>query len=338
MKTETAKVVKERPIVFTAESVKAILSGNKTMTRRIVKLRGDKTNFIQDLFFAFPESDGTWTFGNDPIYQVSGLQCPYGKIGDRLLPAMIIGGYDCKYCADVYGDIWSKSSGEWKRLKSSNEKYKKLTLRLSGKDVNRTAHKLVCQAFYGEKPFEKAVVRHLNGNSQDNAPENLDWGTYQQNWTDSIAHGFHIKENHYNAKLTSEIARAMRESGQTAWVLAKDYGVAPKTVRRVLANETWQDNIQQEPPNMPRWASRITLEITNIRVERLNDISEEDALAEGILPDDGDCGYSYVNEHKFDCECCETASMKFRNLWNKINGAESWNSNPFVWCVSFKKL
>lgn len=77
---------------------------------------------------------------------------------------------------------------------------------------------------------------------------------------------------------------------------------------------------------MPRWASRITLEITDIRVERLQDISEDDAAEEGsvmVAPDylDGN-----PNEYR------ET----FKELiWKKINGADSWENNPWVWCVTF---
>jgi uncharacterized protein YhfF len=73
--------------------------------------------------------------------------------------------------------------------------------------------------------------------------------------------------------------------------------------------------------HMPRWASRITLEITGIRVERLQDISEEDALAEGFASD-GD----------------ESAKIWYSMLWDKINGIGSWDKNPFVWVIEFKVL
>lgn len=78
--------------------------------------------------------------------------------------------------------------------------------------------------------------------------------------------------------------------------------------------------------HMPRWASRITLEIKAVRVERLQDISEEDAKAEGVkesivLP--GDRG-SFV--------------PAFGNLWCEINGVHSWASNPWVWVISFKRI
>lgn len=74
--------------------------------------------------------------------------------------------------------------------------------------------------------------------------------------------------------------------------------------------------------HMPRWASRITLEITDVRVERVQDISEEDAVAEGIaLGDD---------------EIIPT----FRKLWDSINGKgpHNWDANPWVWVYEFRKL
>ena len=76
--------------------------------------------------------------------------------------------------------------------------------------------------------------------------------------------------------------------------------------------------------HMPRWASRILLEITGVRVERLKSISDRDALREG----------------------CSTADMKsgdcvadvFARLWASIYGSDSWNANPWVWVIEFKRV
>lgn len=78
---------------------------------------------------------------------------------------------------------------------------------------------------------------------------------------------------------------------------------------------------------MPRWASRITLEIASVRVERLKDISEEDAKAEGIKFGTGNPG-----------ECRTCARGAFMDLWESINGKDSWSANPWVWVVSFTKI
>ena len=97
--------------------------------------------------------------------------------------------------------------------------------------------------------------------------------------------------------------------------------------------------------HMRRIDSRITLEITSVRVERLQDISEADAMAEGIVecpipaddegprrigymvgPDDGKSGLSV------------TPIQAYRDLWESINGPDSWTTNPWVWVVEFKRL
>ncbi|HBM9969065.1 hypothetical protein ACJBF7_22175 [Enterobacter sp. 04-C-01-SI_S15] len=88
--------------------------------------------------------------------------------------------------------------------------------------------------------------------------------------------------------------------------------------------------------HMPRWASRITLEITGVRVERLNDISEEDARAEGII--DGGCLNCGEPE---PCNCSNPApdaTDAFAYLWQSIYGQENWNANPWVWVIEFKRI
>ena len=88
----------------------------------------------------------------------------------------------------------------------------------------------------------------------------------------------------------------------------------------VKAAMSWRPSI-----HMPRWASRITLEITGIRVERLQDITNNDALAEGT-PD------LRTKENNWDMVRC------YQELWEQINGAGSWALNPWVWVVEFKRL
>ena len=79
---------------------------------------------------------------------------------------------------------------------------------------------------------------------------------------------------------------------------------------------------------MPRWASRLLLEITDVRVERLQDISEEDARAEGVTPE-----YLGHNDPEGDAWECR---RKFNDLWQSINGPDSWSANPWGWVVEFK--
>ena len=77
--------------------------------------------------------------------------------------------------------------------------------------------------------------------------------------------------------------------------------------------------------HMPRWASRITLEFTAVRVERLQDISEADAVAEGVRNSLHLPGGRFAREN-------------FEHLWWTINGDGSWDANPWVWVVEFRRL
>ena len=92
--------------------------------------------------------------------------------------------------------------------------------------------------------------------------------------------------------------------------------------------------------HMPRWASRITLEIVSVRVERLQDISYEDALAEGVL--------DFRPLIEPECQQGETADecarrlcwpqRCYRQLWESINGEGSWEKNPWVWVIEFRRI
>lgn len=95
------------------------------------------------------------------------------------------------------------------------------------------------------------------------------------------------------------------------------------------ASDGWTPSI-----HMPRWASRILLEITDVRVERLNAISQEDAQAEGMeltgwrpTYSDPDSGGEVMTPYD-----------NFAELWSSIYGDESWKANPWVWVISFKRV
>jgi hypothetical protein len=79
---------------------------------------------------------------------------------------------------------------------------------------------------------------------------------------------------------------------------------------------------------MPRWASRITLEVTGVRVERLNEISEADARAEGCAG-----GHGAIPEYGYNASPVE----QYGFLWEQINGPGSWSANPWVWVVEFAR-
>ena len=179
--------MKERPIIFNTEMVKAILDGRKTQTRRPIKPQPRVTNKANDFFITLGMVE----------------ECPFGKVGDRL--------------------------------------YVRETIALNRNPNNLRA----------VSPMYRA----------DNSPVKMDCGFYKF------------------------------PKGNTCSSI-----------------------------HMPRWASRITLEITDVRVERLQDINAEDSLAECVKWDG-------MYEHPRD---------NFIHLWNSIY--KNWADNPWVWSIEFKLL
>jgi hypothetical protein len=119
-----------------------------------------------------------------------------------------------------------------------------------------------------------------------------------------------------------------REWSDAAWHYAADLTILPKQRDRELANFlaqrsplTWESYRWRPSIHMPRAASRITLEITGVRVEKLQEIGTADCWAEGIASSpDVDPVHEYAE------------------LWESINGRGSWHANPFVWVLEFRKL
>ncbi|HHA0054922.1 TPA: hypothetical protein ACOEVN_003270 [Klebsiella pneumoniae] len=123
---------------------------------------------------------------------------------------------------------------------------------------------------------------------------------------------------------------------KTMWNIAYRDGMqmeklAPAEYNPTIYNyERWTPSI-----HMPRWASRILLEITDVRVERLNAINEHDAQAEGVAKLRGGFWKHYQpgwTQHQL------SARGSFVTLWKSIYGDESWNSNPWVWVISFERI
>jgi hypothetical protein len=102
---------------------------------------------------------------------------------------------------------------------------------------------------------------------------------------------------------------------------ATDYSAAPLRQLATRGDRLWVRET--------RWASRITLEVVGVRVERLQDITENDAKAEGVEP--------FAKEWRDGDE--PTAIASFAMLWDSINGKRAaWASNPWVWRVEFRKV
>ncbi len=111
-------------------------------------------------------------------------------------------------------------------------------------------------------------------------------------------------------------------------------GVKPKQTRQ-RGEIKWRPSI-----HMPRWASRILLEVTCVRVERLSDISRVDAEAEGVgLRRVSETDYRWIDySHKDEGHTFGDPRHSFWSLWKSINGEKSHDANPWVWVVEFKRV
>lgn len=103
----------------------------------------------------------------------------------------------------------------------------------------------------------------------------------------------------------------------------------------VLIAHPWKPSI-----HMPRWASRITLEVTGVRPERVQEISDEDAIAEGVFKSDGLWHYEEPSDRTIRPGGWQHASGAFAGLWDVLNEPRGfgWDVNPLVWVISFKRV
>lgn len=121
-----------------------------------------------------------------------------------------------------------------------------------------------------------------------------------------------------------------RPAGDASWWYAADNQAVVVAKEDVTAMRVWAHHKSQDhcvSIHMPRWASRITLEITGVRVERLHDISDKDCFAEGLQQavDNGQLGGD------------GSVRGEYRALWESINGKDSWSLNPWVWVIEFQR-
>jgi hypothetical protein len=143
---------------------------------------------------------------------------------------------------------------------------------------------------YGQ-PGDRIWVRETH------APQADCWGAWQR-----LLKGEHVRQDELTVHYAADYSHDERP-----WI------------------ENWRPSI-----HMPRWASRIDLEITGVRVELLNDISDQDAKAEGCQPAQPLMASGIVIPGQW--------RHGYQDLWEAINGAGSWDVNPWVWVVEFRRV
>ena len=255
--------MREKPILFSAPMVRALLAGTKTQTRRTIKPQPFAGMTDDQVYLKFreqgvlgPDESLTWLVNCAWESGFVDLTCPYGQPGDRLWvrEAWRIGAWDVDdgRIAVDYRDSVDK---KWRDIPDD------------GKDAFVTLWEQCC-----DELTAKGIDPDTDG------------------------------EYHWKP------------------------GESPLR---------WRPSI-----HMYRWASRITLEVTGVRVERLNDISDEDARAEGINRiAHGREGYFYhaTRTEPHPNNWCFPDDA-YKDLWEQINGPGSWAANPWVWVIEFKRV
>ena len=317
--------------------VRAILEGRKTQTRRVVKPKPDAAlcgnEFPSQMLgdFWLPEHRGKWLWPTADG-EWSGF-CPYGQTGDRLVLAMEIQSVGRNYCAGTDGVIYSRARGDWRPLKAhgNGNGYPCVTIMDDGRKTTRAVHSLVCEAFYGPAPFKGAQVRHLDGNPENSFPANVAWGTQSDNWRDRRCHGNGLEgEKHHASKLSDE------DRAHVRWAIerglcsqrhaARSLGMTQSAIGQMI--DGCETSVVEQDIPLDR-IPFILLEVTGVRVEHLQDITDADAKAEGASP-------YLLPVHPAREELRHVDG--FARLWESINGKGSWEANPWVWVVKFKRV
>lgn len=358
------KTIKERPILFSGEMVRALLDGRKTQTRRIVKSQPDI------------------------IYRLTDTDCQtihsYDKKGSSTESDI--------HCAERRLPSWERRAGVFENeirrlwaegirgLVSASRKPEREGLfdcifvpqqcegnksrsqpDLLGLSRCATEAEQPSEAF-GWQPSEQLAEQSLLGHAEGK----LDGQSRSRSGMDEQAVSVHhrgataLMVGAQSRIVLSEACRrsawrdtisSFRDSPfsyrRILWVKEtfglgyyESFGEIVEGAYRYRATEPdWKGGHWKSSIFCSRQASRIQLRITSVRVERLNDISEEDALAEGIK--EGCGGFDYYVPRETGMargDVQENPSCAYQRLWESINGAGSWAKNPWVWVIGFERI
>lgn len=161
-------------------------------------------------------------------------------------------GYEGRYEVSKLGDIRTDLNsphrnsrihrGKFLHQRMNKNGYLRVSFNLDGVKRSRNVHLVVLEAFKGLRP-EGKVARHKDGNSKNNASDNLEWSTQKENIADKIIHGTDNKgEKHQNAVLTNQdviVMRAMKEVGYSNVWIANCFLVTPVNVGYVVNRKSW---------------------------------------------------------------------------------------------------
>ncbi len=318
--------MKERPILFSGPMVRAILDGRKTQTRWIVKpLPGPSTDH------AYHCPDGRWNFclhtgvGGDPRH------CPYGVPGDTLWATQ---GSAATRSTGFENRFWERTvkfEDCWEWFGRTNKK--RYGLIRKGKKAYAT-HRVSWEMHNGPIPDKMHVLHHCDMPWCVN-PAHLWLGTNADNVADKMAKGRHRSpsgEDQKDSWLSWEEVHEIRALYWEQYLYQKDiaaqFGIHQSQVSKIVNGKQWQARPQNEAILGHR-----TLEVTDVRIERVQEISEGDCEAEGLDRETDGHELDDVSAHLI-------LRPAFAALWRELNAKRGfgWEANPWVWALTFKRI
>lgn len=155
-----------------------------------------------------------------------------------------------------------------------------------------------------------------------------------------------VREAHKRKDTFAQVTRPELKRPPDHFVARVEYRADGATREQYVDCSEWrcslETNTEKWKPSihMPRWASRITLELTGVRVERVQEIVGQDAIAEGVARRDG---YYLGGPHRYVAGKTKVFSLAwqaYKDIWNHLNEKRgySWDSNPWVWVIEFKRV
>ena len=234
--------MKETGIIMSGNHPRLILDGQKTMTRRTWGL-GEINKNPDDFTFRGVNTLGEYVFEQDlgdGTTILKYIRCPYRDYSVRIQPIPRLENYG----AGDDGNIYRISGQNPRKLEAwlggYKGNYQMVRIGYGNERENYYVHRLVCEAFYGGPYGEFIETRHLDGNTTNNTPPNLDWGTPRQNALDRHVHGRLSGENNPLAKLNWGIVQEIKLTRKHSTIpeLAQKYNVTHGTIEKVIYGQT----------------------------------------------------------------------------------------------------
>lgn len=152
--------------------------------------------------------------------------------------------YEC----NEFGQIRKVGKEELKSTYADKQGYERVGVYFDCKDHSMRVHNLIMNAFYGEKPFDKAEINHIDGNKMNNSLDNLEWCTAKENSRHSVESGLYPSgERHYNSKYKQEDILEMYKlykNGNSVSEIASLYNNDYRNVIRIVHGDRWNRTYQ----------------------------------------------------------------------------------------------